>query len=101
MIHVIQIEGDQVFIGFRAMQVIHMIREIQARRNHAKNSNPAGSADAGDLGDLDLADSMDSGESDPGLKGFMRFRPGGLMGFRGVSGFLIPIDFTHMFDTQA
>ena len=95
-----------MFIGFRAMQVIHMIREIQARRSHwihgyAKNSNPAGSADAGDLADLDLADSMDSGESDPGLKGFRRFRPGGLMGFRGVNGFLIPTDFTHMFDTQA
>ena len=92
MIQMIQIERAQVFIGFRAMQVIHMIREIQARRSHwiqeyAKNSKPAGSADAGDLGDLDLADSMDSGESDPGLKGFRRFRPGGLMGFRKVNGF--------------
>ena len=56
-------------------------------QGYAKNSDPAGSADAGDLADLDLADSMDSGESDPGLKGFRRFRPGGLMGFRGVNGF--------------
>ena len=89
MIQVIQIEGAQVFIGFKAMQVIHMFREIQARRSHwlqgyAKNSSPAGSADAGDLGDLDLADSMDSGESDPGPQGIQEIqtrRTHGIKGF--------------------
>ena len=40
------------------------------------------------MGDLDFADSRDSGDSNPGLKGFRRFRPGGLMGFRGGQWFL-------------
>ena len=66
-----------------------------------KEFKPGGFSGRRWLGDLALADSTDSSESDPGLKGFRRFRPGGLMGFRGVSGFWILAVFTHRLYTQA